>query len=272
MTKIDHQCKKCLFVWKTSPHHVKQGNGCPKCAGQYSPTTEEYKEQIKDKPIICIGEYKTAKIKIPHQCKTCDHIWKVSPNSIKQGSGCPKCYGNIKLTTEEYKNQIRDKSVFCVGKYKGALTKIDHECKECGYIWKTKPSSIKCGFGCPRCTTLKSKIERYKGKPTTFYLIQLKDGVKPGLTRTSVHRRYKYDKTVFYEILEEIHFNDGMAAVKLEEEILNETEIYRLYQNKKSGPLISGNTEIRDNESLPFIFDILQSRIYHQKTKEENDI
>ncbi len=259
-TKIDHQCKVCDYIWKIAPSKVKKGQGCPKCDKQYSPSTQEYKRQIRDKHIICIEEYINAKTKINHQCKKCGYIWKVTPGHIKDGSGCPKCaILKSTFTTQEYKEQIKDKSVICLGEYKNTDTKIKHQCKKCNNVWKTTPSSIKRGRACPICANLKSKTQKYKNKPTTFYLIQLKDGVKPGLTQTSIYERYRYDKTIFYEILEEIHFQDGIDAVKLEDDILYTTKQWQTYRYNKSGPLTVGNTEIRDIQSLPFIFDIINN-------------
>ena len=31
-TKIECRCKQCNYLWKTTPHMLKQGHGCPRCS------------------------------------------------------------------------------------------------------------------------------------------------------------------------------------------------------------------------------------------------
>ena len=126
-------------------------------------TTQEYKEQIKDRNIVVLEEYKGNHTKIKHQCLKCDHIWSVTPNSIKRGRGCPKCAVNVVPTTKQYKKQIKDRTIKVLEEYKGSKTKIKHQCQVCNYIWSVTPSSVKNGSGCPSCAgVMVSTTEQYK--------------------------------------------------------------------------------------------------------------
>ncbi len=103
-TKVNHKCKKCNYIWMSTPNNILKIINCPKCVIRRPAfNTEEYKEQIKNLPILCLEEYKNAHTKILHKCKKCNYEWKVQPCSIKNKSGCPKCSKN-KTSYERYKD------------------------------------------------------------------------------------------------------------------------------------------------------------------------
>ena len=125
-------------------------------------TTEEYKEQLKNRNIECLEEYKNASTKILHKCLICNYEWKVVPYSILNGSGCPKCSGNIRKSTEEYKEQLKNTNIEPLEEYQGANTKILHKCLICGNTWKVVPNSLLIGIGCPACSRKRKTSEEYK--------------------------------------------------------------------------------------------------------------
>ena len=55
-------------------------------------TTEEYINQIKHRLLTPLDEYQGAHKKITHLCLVCNHQWKATPGSIRNGHGCPSCY------------------------------------------------------------------------------------------------------------------------------------------------------------------------------------
>ena len=155
-TKILHKCKNCGNTWKVTPNIVLSGYGCPICSRKSASkklrkTTEQYKKELESFDIICLEEYTNNKTKILHKCKKCGYEWKILPNAILNGNGCPKCAGNKKKTTEEYKKEIENLDVICLEEYINARTKILHRCKKCGYEWKILPRDILSGYGCPHC-------------------------------------------------------------------------------------------------------------------------
>ena len=136
-------------------------------------TTQKYKEQIKNRTITVLEEYKGSHTKIKHQCKVCSHIWFVTPTNIKQGTGCPSCAGQKIPSTKEYKKQIKSTGFNVLEKYNGSFSKIKHQCSKCSHIWKVAPISIKKGISCPVCSTNKNRFstKEYKkqinNKPIT---------------------------------------------------------------------------------------------------------
>lgn len=97
-TKIQHNCKTCLHQWKVQPTHIKQGKGCPQCAGTIKQTPEQYTDWLSENrpQIEALEPYVRSQDHLLHKCLVCEHQWDVVPNSIKQGKGCPKCANQVK--------------------------------------------------------------------------------------------------------------------------------------------------------------------------------
>ena len=85
--------------------------GCKPCGCSKSPRWEDWQYLIlarragKKKNFVVRGfaeEFKNAYTKLNLECLKDDHKWTASiTNVINNGRGCPKCYGNIKLTEQE---------------------------------------------------------------------------------------------------------------------------------------------------------------------------
>jgi hypothetical protein len=81
-------------VWKATPHGVKSGNWCNKCAGRKAYSIEEVHEIAKSYNIICLSkDYKNNKTRILWKCKE-RHEWYGTLKSIlRNKSKCPYCMG-----------------------------------------------------------------------------------------------------------------------------------------------------------------------------------
>ncbi|MBR0437138.1 MAG: hypothetical protein IJK12_07835 [Clostridia bacterium] len=160
-TKVMVKCRKCGFVWCSTPQNLRQGFGCKKCSHVYSPTNEEFLEWIKaNRPDITILEpYINLRTKLKCRCNQCGHIWSVSPDSIKAWKKCPKCAGNYSPTTEEFKSSIEEKrpDIRVLGEYVNTHTKILCECTICGNKWSPTPHDLKQGSGCPLCANMRKR-------------------------------------------------------------------------------------------------------------------
>ncbi len=227
-------------------------------------TDEEYKELIKNTSVVSLEPYIKARTKHLHQCKLCGDKWMVAPMNITKGKGCRICSGKrafvkgggktLKIRSDEYKNTLPNKDISLLGDYVTARTPILHQCNKCNNLWNVRPDNITQGQGCPVCNIRKRDYKRYKNIPTILYLISIDGiGVKPGLTQTSVHRRYLEDVNLKYSIIDEIHYKDGWDAYKREEFILKETIKSKITWEVR--PLTTGNTEIRDFTIADVIID-----------------
>lgn len=91
-TPIVHECLNGHF-WKVTPDNIlRKTAGCPICAGKGKSDTERYLQALKEREIehIPLEPYVTAQHKILHQCPL-GHTWKIHPNNILSGFGCPDC-------------------------------------------------------------------------------------------------------------------------------------------------------------------------------------
>lgn len=98
---ILHRCNECGFEWKTTPHNLLSGEGCPNCKKKTiselkKKSQEQYEQELREvwgDRVILVDEYKTTDTPIYHMCGKCGHKWKVSPHNLLSGRGtcCPKC-------------------------------------------------------------------------------------------------------------------------------------------------------------------------------------
>lgn len=92
--KHDWKCSKCSHVWQATPNNIRQGNGCPKCAGK-AYTKEEIVETAEKRGILLIGTFTKMTSKTSWVCAD-GHTWSATPFSVvTRGTGCPKCRSNI---------------------------------------------------------------------------------------------------------------------------------------------------------------------------------
>lgn len=118
-------------------------------------TTEQYKEELKMKnpTVVVLEEYKGANVNIEHMCLVCKYIWKPRPSSVLFGTKCPLCAGNVKLTTEQFKEKISE-NITLRSEYLGANKPIECECKICKCVWMVKlAGSLQYQkYGCQNCS------------------------------------------------------------------------------------------------------------------------
>ena len=197
------------------------------------PTTEEYRNKLP-KDIVILEEYVTANTKVLHR-HSCGYEWLVRPAHIlHNGSGCPKCAGNLQKTPEQYRNELH-KDYTALEDYTSGKTKILHRHTVCGHEWRVLPIDMLRGHGCPKC----AKYCFDTHKPAVTYLIYFpsleiyKVGVTGNLEKRM--KQFGYEP----EILLIRHFSAGKEAKELETRWLNTLEPFMHNTNK----LKSGNTE-----------------------------
>ena len=95
---ILHQCLRCGYKWETSPASILQGSDCPKCAHklmgeQRRKTQEVYEQELYEvnPNLVCLEQYVLSTTPILHKCLIDGYEWRVTPGSLLQGHGCPKC-------------------------------------------------------------------------------------------------------------------------------------------------------------------------------------
>lgn len=152
---ISVECKVCGYRWSPQAGSLQQGKGCPRCAGKLKRTTEQFVFELSSiQPAVeVLGEYVSTGKKIEVRCRTCNHEWEAPPVSLLKGSGCPKCAGNIKKTTDEFREDLQkiNPDIEVLGDYVNSKTQIEIRCKRCNQVWRATPNSLLRGSGCLNC-------------------------------------------------------------------------------------------------------------------------
>ena len=159
-TKIKVKHKKCNNEFYINPKNFlsSRSKGCNICRindrtkKDYDLKNEVYKLVGNEYSVLSKYEKSNIKIKIKHNI--CNHIYEVTPAHFLSGRRCPKCYGNNKLTEQQWINEVLNISngeYKVLEKYINNRTPIKMQHVVCGHIWKISPSNFKKGHRCPVC-------------------------------------------------------------------------------------------------------------------------
>lgn len=165
---------ECSYEWHTSFGSIKHKNsGCPECVNKKKRLKSKFKyEWVKTwlanhNIILLDNTYKNTSSIINIKCNIleCGHIWKSSFGSIKDGTGCPRCAGNLKYTYAFVKEFLLSKNIELLSnEYKNNATYLSLKCKKdnCGHEWQAIFVSLyRQNSGCGRCNEWKN--ERFTG-------------------------------------------------------------------------------------------------------------
>lgn len=162
--KVDLRHNVCGKTYSVRFPNFRRGQRCPHCSGNFKKSQSIFVDQLNDVhngKIICLGNYKNTHTKIKFKCVVCGHEWMAEPKTLisKQRTGCPKCYGNVKRTHEQFCNEIysTNKDIMILSYYNGAQNKILCKCKVCGNEWHPFAANLLRGSGCPICSSSKGE-------------------------------------------------------------------------------------------------------------------
>lgn len=97
------------------------------------------------------------------------HHYRAQILSRTHGSGCQRCAGLKKKTTEEFRGEMSvvNPSIEVLGEYTGNKDGILCRCKICEHEWSPTPNCVLRGSGCPNCANMKRsqyKMTYHKSK------------------------------------------------------------------------------------------------------------
>jgi very-short-patch-repair endonuclease len=123
-------------------------------------TLEEFIEKVNlkynGKISVLSTVYNNNKTPVIVKCNDCSEERSVVPNKLLSDSCCPTCSGKKQITTEQYKEEIKElvgDEYTLVGKYKNTGTPIFMIHNKCGHEWKISRSNfIFNNNRCPECS------------------------------------------------------------------------------------------------------------------------
>lgn len=208
-TKMLFRCSNG-HVYKQSPSHHLQGQGCPLCKGGGSYSHNVYVSKCNQLGLdLPIEPYVNSKIKIGHLCKICGYVYKQRPTDhLSHEQGCPKC--NQSKGEKYISNYLDNRNILYESQ------KIFKDLKDKTYL--------SYDFYLPKYNTL---IE-YQGKQ--HYEKCDYFGGEDTLKKQQLHDKMKknYAKNKGYELLE-LHYSlDTQELVDryLSKELIDEVESY----------------------------------------------
>ncbi len=109
--------------------------------------------------IIFVTDYKNSREKSLFNCLVCNHEWMSIPKHLIKGTnGCPECGKKISretkkynITTNDFRNKVKDKTITIIGEYKSGKDRIDVKCNLCENKWSPKANYLMVGGGCQKC-------------------------------------------------------------------------------------------------------------------------
>ena len=159
----------CGYEWEVIPCNIlKKDRWCPKCSKNIkNKTTDYFKKEVFElvgDEYSVLGEYSKALEKIKMRHNKCNYEYLVTPHDfISSNNRCPKCYGNIKLTTDSFKDRVYElegNEYSVLGEYKNIDTKILIKHNTCENEYLVTPYKfIHRKQRCPNCTSSKGEIK-----------------------------------------------------------------------------------------------------------------
>ena len=168
-------CKKHKEFEQSAGSHL-QGQGCDRCGNSYNYTTDEWivkANEVHDyKYDYSNVKYNLSVEKVNVICNIHGEFEQVA-NSHLRGSGCSKCSGNYRYSTEEFIEKCKiihkDRYDYSKTEYISTDEKLEIICKKHGSFPQTPHHHLR-GIGCPNC---KNKTEaKFYEYAIEFYEIQ----------------------------------------------------------------------------------------------------
>ena len=129
--------------WEATPNSLSAASSwCPVCGGSQPKNLKDMHALARNKQGKCLSrKYKNMHTPLLWQCKK-GHQWTAVPASIKAGTWCPRCAGNIKKTIRDMQALAAANDGACLSsEYLGMHKELRWQCSV-GHEWEATPNSI----------------------------------------------------------------------------------------------------------------------------------
>jgi len=157
-----HQWKACAANVKAGAR--RKGSWCRKCYNVRRRFHEKLSiAAMRDLAIerggTCVSaDYFGSKVKLTWKCEF-GHQWQASPSCVVQGTWCPVCARNQRLSLALFQELAANRGGKCLSAtYVNERTTLRWRCAD-GHEWETVPAKIKRGSWCPTCATIRRRSE-----------------------------------------------------------------------------------------------------------------
>ena len=250
--KVKIKCNKCKNIFEQTPNQHLRGSGCPYCVGRNKTTINiisEFQEIHKDLYDYSLVKYVGYKKEVDIICRK-HGKFKQKVEYHLLGSGCPKCVGQGKNTSDiikEFIDKHGDKYDYSLVNYINTKKKVTISCKKHGYF-KQLPQVHSAGQGCPKCGNSISKLEQEVAQ-------WIKDNLFMRKIKTN-KRFYFNNKNNFHEL--DIYIPDLKLGIEF-----NGLEFHHTHGKDYDGKNIFNKDKYYHRDKSKFFQDNYGIRIIH---------
>jgi hypothetical protein len=225
-------------IWK----NIQKGKGCAKCVAK-SKLTEAQEGFLEKGLTLLEKEYVNTITPMRYSCKA-GHEGRMTWENVKQGCGCAKCGGKVKLTIEEVREGFLKRGLILLETvYSSNRIPMLYRCNA-GHERKISWDSVQQGKGCAQC----AEHGFNPSKPAMLYYVRIspKNHVpvyKVGITSSNVKRRFK-DITSSYNLIQTWNYKTGQDAYDREQELLTKYSAQRIPAEIGRKLVRAGHTEL----------------------------
>lgn len=210
------RCLTCAHEWHTVPDSIKQGHGCPRCAGMIV-TSDEWDSRAEVRGFRWLAPVRSTSEPVPAECLTCSYEWSPWPGDRK---GCPRCAGKV-ITPEQWSTRAAAVGIeWLGGEPIRSSRKHAARCLTCGREWEVSPEKVQQGQGCVACG--RGGFDALA--PARVYLLTL-DGAlaKVGVTGDLTTRdRVAIHEARGWQVVAVWHLPSGTEALRVERAVLDQ--------------------------------------------------
>ena len=162
--KVKHNT--CGHIYRVAPNNFFHDNRCPYCFGGIKKSDKYFKDEIYSlvgNEYTILDTYINANTKIKVKHNKCGNTYAVLPSNFLKGHRCPLCYGNIKKTDAQFKQEIKNlvgNEYTFLGTYVNATTKLKVKHNKCGHIYEVTPNDFLNNSRCSYCSGKHKKTNK----------------------------------------------------------------------------------------------------------------
>lgn len=139
--------------WRAPYNRIRSGKWCPTCAKR---DIDEFAALALSRAgrLVSSQYFGVAKA-LEWECGV-GHKWFARPNNVINGTWCPLCAPNRRLSLTDMQRLATLRGGSCLSlEYKNARSKLRWCCSR-GHEWEAVPHAVKAGSWCPQCAKMKT--------------------------------------------------------------------------------------------------------------------
>lgn len=163
--KLEWQCAQG-HRWHARAMNIRAGNWCPTCAGNAPKSIEDLRALAARRGGSCVSKSRVAMNGNSLWRCAQGHAWRTQPRTVSEGSWCPRCASQARLTTADMRRAARSHCGRCLSqKYINGRHHLSWQCAQ-GHRWQASGEKIRAGQWCRQCWRLRHANQQKSGIPS----------------------------------------------------------------------------------------------------------